>query len=90
MPAFVDALDLPTCKGVLTNGQYEYSCGLSVAEASIAGIGSGHWAVQAPGTFKSAHTVHHNAQGHDPTATLYYMSQNSQVMSATCSCLHET
>jgi hypothetical protein len=84
-PAFVTALDLPSCKGVLDAGHYKYSCGLEMADASIKGKDSG--AVGKATSFRAAHTVHHGAtnrwdgQGHDSTATLYFTPTD-----AWCSC----
>lgn len=87
MPAFVDAVDMPICKGVLTAGHYEYSCGLSVASVKVQPIKANNWRLASPGIFKQAHAIHHNATDHEPVATLYFTSQNAKLLSAICSCL---
>lgn len=94
MPAFVEALDLPMCRGVLNSGHYEYSCGLRLTEASIEDITPTHWSVTLTATaiLAAAHNLHHTGGGgsHNPTATVYFVSNNDDVLvSATCDCLFD-
>ena len=88
MTAFVDALDLPTCKAGLVKDKWVYACGLEMADASIKGLSADNGRII---TFQAAHIEHHTAKNrwdggaHDPTATLYFTT-----MDAWCSCGYDS
>lgn len=93
---FLDTVDTED-KAVLTDSKWQYSCGLEMVEDSIKRIGPDHYVTKDPAIMQLAHTRHHDGldtdhvkpsrgESHDPTATLYFESQDGVLIDAWCSC----
>ena len=95
--AFRDTVDLPLDKAVRGGPKWQYSCGLEMVEESIGRTPADHYVTKNPEIMRLAHERHHDGldtdyvkpsrgESHDPTATLYFQSQDGVLVDAWCSC----
>ncbi len=99
---FVDTVDLPSDRAVLSGGKWLFSCGLEMVDTSIKDTEDDHYVTKNAAIMRLAHTRHHNdldtdfikssrGEEHDPRPSLYFMSRignqgSSQLVDAWCSC----
>ncbi len=95
--SFVDTVDIPADKAVLSDGKWKFSCGLEMVDLSIKNTPDDHYITKASAIMKRAHIRHHDGldtdyvkpslgESHDATATLYYFSIDGVLVNAWCSC----
>lgn len=94
---FVGLADIPTDRAVLTSGEWVFSCGLGMLDASIRDTPDDHYVTRNAAIMRLAHTRHHDGldtdfvkpsqgESHDPAATIYFQSRNIVLRNAWCSC----
>ncbi len=98
---FLDTVDLLNDKASRNSPKWRYSCGLEIVANSIKNTPADHYVTKYPEIMRLAHERHHDGldtdyvkpslgESHDPTATLYFKSQDGVLLDAWCSCGYDS